>query len=122
MLVSFQPKTGQLSFFRRNNPEIDGLVGKYVQIFADIEKRTLAWIFAKDNMSLDELKNFTQIKKYGKGEQAGVVCLYIPKPIAKALKMDTVFKRAEVKTYKPAEYLDHNTYHYVNLYVEEKES
>lgn len=109
--VSYNATTHFLSFIRKDNPAISGLVGKWIQFYADTEKKALAWSFApKEYTSPPELRGYTQIK-----DNASTVRAYIPKPIVDALKMLAHFKKFEVKTYKPTGYSDNNHYHYIEL-------
>lgn len=102
--------SGHMLTFSRKNTEVLGYVGKYVQIYADLEKKTLAWVFAPSTMvKPEELKNYTRIKEY-----SGNISLYIPNQIVTALKLTKSLKKLEVQKYKPAGYLDSNTYYYVN--------
>lgn len=119
IIVGFNPLVGLMTFLRKDNPEIDAYEGQYVKIFADLEKRVLAWVFApKEWTKPEELKNYVQIKSYGKAGQAtSNITLYIPKTVQQALKMDKKFKRVEVHVYdaKSEEMLDNNRYYYVDI-------
>lgn len=117
IIVGFNPLVGLMTFLRKENPEIDAYEGQYVKIFADVEKRTLAWVFApKQWTKPEELKNYVQIKSYAKGDTKNIT-LYIPKNVQTALKMDKKFKRVEVLVYdaKSEEMLDNNRYYYVDI-------
>lgn len=117
LLVAYNPQTSLLMFFRKTNPEVDGYEGRYVQIFADLEKRTLAWVFAPKEWSKpEELKNYVPIRVYQKDGNK-TVSLYIPRSVSQALKMDQKFKRVEVNVYdaKSFEMLDNNRYYYVDI-------
>lgn len=118
LVVGYNPSVGLLTFNQKVNPEVTDYKGKFVQLFADLEKRTLAWVFApKDWTKPEQLANFTQVKTYGETNEgkAKTICIYIPKNISAALRMTTKFKMMPVETYKPAEYLDNNLYYYINL-------
>lgn len=116
ILVAFNPSIKLLAFNQKENPEVSSYKGKHVQLFVDIEKKTLAWTFAPQEWTKpEELKNFDPIRAYPKSTGGEVICIYVPKNVCEALKMDKKFKRAEVQTYKPAEYLDNNLYYYINI-------
>lgn len=115
ILVSYNKQTHFLSFIRQGNPEVGGLIGKYVKLYADTEKKALAWTYAPSEFTKPEhLADFTQIKEHVVGEFR-TIRLYVPKPIVDALRLNENKKRMEVKSYKSTAYTDNNTYYYIEF-------
>ncbi len=117
IFVSYNPRNHFVTFNRRDQTEVEGFVGKHIQLFVDTQKKTLAWVFApRDFVNPQDLKNYQAIKALkDKKDQITAIRFYVPQPVVLALKMDKSLKKVEVKKYKPAEYLDHNTYNYIEL-------
>lgn len=106
--VSFSPKSRQLVFSRKSE-EVASYPGRYVQLYADPEKKTMAWTFVTGG-ALGNLKHAVSIKLYGKS-----IVIAIPSSVCDALEMKETMKKVEVQRYKSTALLDNNDYHYITV-------
>lgn len=119
LIASISLKQHFLSFGLKAT-DVELLIGKYVKFYVDTQKNTLAWkLFTKEH-SFDSLGEYKEIKevRMGKGDKkiGRQIRIQIPANAWHALKFNTEPKKhqkLEVKTYKPAGFLEDSEFHYI---------